>query len=307
MRATSIISASLKKLLNLTKTGRAAVIPAPLPARRDTGGLRRYPAVHAHDVCEMKIVLRGRMLCHFQDQSLPVRAGGILIVPANTLHADTIRRDLAPGTLWLNLWFMRGALGLCLGDGRDIATVFLTDEQHARLSALLGMTPADLCAHVFTLVRGNAQPLRSKAAQGFLSSLFALLAQTITPTAVSPRKTEELIARAVTFMKIMYYKPRLRINDIAQAVDRSPSYLSHVFKREKQISIWQALTGIRLNHACRLLRQGRYSVKEVAYQTGWASPFYFSLRFKQKFGCPPSRLGARASAPGRSHAKPDAI
>ncbi|MDD5677589.1 MAG: helix-turn-helix domain-containing protein [Kiritimatiellae bacterium] len=293
MRATTIISASLKKLLDLTETGRGIVISAPLPARRGAGNLKRYPTAHAHDVCEMKIVLRGRMLCRFQNQSLKVRAGGILIIPANTLHADTGPQDLKPGTLWLNLWFVRGAFGLCLSDGREIATVFLTDEQHARLSALLGMAPADLCAHVFALVHGQAQPLRSKAAQGFLSSLFALLAQTIITTAVSPRKTEELIARAVTFMRIMYYKPRLRIDDIAQAVDRSPSYLSHIFKREKQISVWQALAGIRLNQAYRLLRQGRHSVKEAAYQTGWASPFYFSLRFKQKFGYSPSSLSGR--------------
>lgn len=300
MNATPIISANLKKLLDLTKTGRATVILAPLPARHGAGGLQRYPAVHAHDVCEMKIVLQGRMLCNFKNQSLTVRAGGILIIPANTLHADTVPQDLAHGTLWLNLWFVRGALGLCLGDGRKIAMVFLTDEQHARLSALLGMAPADLCAHVFALVRGHAQPLCSKAAQGFLSSFFALLAHTITTTAVSSLKTEELIARAVTFMKIMHYKPHLRINDIAQAVDRSPSYLSHIFKQQKQISVWQALTGIRLNQACRLLCQGCYSVKEVAYQTGWASPFYFSLRFKQKFGRPPSDLNARFIAPGNA-------
>lgn len=300
MRAKSIISASLKKLLDLTTAGRIAVIPAPLPDHSGADGLKQYPTVHAHDVCEMKIVLRGRMLCHFQNQTLTVRAGGILIVPAHTLHTGTLPHDLARGTLWLNLWFVRGTLGLCLVGSRASTTVFLTDDQHARLSALLGMAPAELCANVFALVRGQAQPLCSKAAQGFLSSLFALLAQTITTTASSSHKTEELIANAVTFMKIMHYNPNLRMNEIAQAVGRSPSYLSHIFKRAKQISVWQALTGIRLNQAYRLLRQGRYSVKEVAYQTGWTSPFYFSLRFKQKFGCPPSGLNSRFTAQGRT-------
>jgi len=44
----------------------------------------------------------------------------------------------------------------------------------------------------------------------------------------------------------------------------------------------------RLDRACLLLREGRLTVAEVAYRTGFSGPGYFSRIFTERFGMPPS-------------------
>lgn len=46
---------------------------------------------------------------------------------------------------------------------------------------------------------------------------------------------------------------------------------------------------VRLKYAAQLLRQGRLSVQEVGYQTGFSSPQNFAKRFKDMFGMLPSQ------------------
>jgi AraC-like DNA-binding protein len=48
------------------------------------------------------------------------------------------------------------------------------------------------------------------------------------------------------------------------------------------------IRSIRLQRAAELLRQGAYSVNEVAELTGFSSVSYFRKCFQREFGCKPS-------------------
>jgi AraC-like DNA-binding protein len=47
---------------------------------------------------------------------------------------------------------------------------------------------------------------------------------------------------------------------------------------------------LRLEKALALLKQSKMNIAEIAYQTGFNSPSYFTKCFSEKFGCTPSRL-----------------
>lgn len=47
---------------------------------------------------------------------------------------------------------------------------------------------------------------------------------------------------------------------------------------------------IRLRKAAELLREGDKNVSEVAFAVGFDNPYYFSKRFKEQFGVPPSKF-----------------
>ena len=45
---------------------------------------------------------------------------------------------------------------------------------------------------------------------------------------------------------------------------------------------------IRFNRACKLLKEGRYTVAEISVMVGFSTPSYFATSFKKYFGCLPS-------------------
>ena len=64
----------------------------------------------------------------------------------------------------------------------------------------------------------------------------------------------------------------------------------------------QSLTGqtptefvrtIRLRRAAELLREGRLTVSEIGYMTGFSSVSYFSRCFRSMYGVPPTQFNAR--------------
>ena len=47
---------------------------------------------------------------------------------------------------------------------------------------------------------------------------------------------------------------------------------------------------LRMNKALELLKQKKSNISEIAFETGYNSPSYFTKCFTEKFGCPPSML-----------------
>ena len=48
---------------------------------------------------------------------------------------------------------------------------------------------------------------------------------------------------------------------------------------------------VRFNRACKLLKEGRYTVAEISMMVGYNTPSYFTTCFKKYFGCLPSEYG----------------
>lgn len=83
---------------------------------------------------------------------------------------------------------------------------------------------------------------------------------------------------------------------VARAAGVSARHLDRLFAAELGISWGQAYRGLRLEHACRLLRQSPLSLAQIAYATGFASPSHFSRAFRQAHAVAPGawRAGVRA-------------
>ncbi|SEN80781.1 helix-turn-helix domain-containing protein [Lihuaxuella thermophila] len=103
----------------------------------------------------------------------------------------------------------------------------------------------------------------------------------------SLRGNFNIIEQAVQYMETHFYRHDLSLAEVAEYVGRNPSYLSHVLTSQKGTSFREILTGIRLRHACRFLRETPLTVQEIADQTGFKNPNYFSRVFKEHIGCTP--------------------
>ena len=77
-----------------------------------------------------------------------------------------------------------------------------------------------------------------------------------------------------------HLEEQVTLSSIADAAGLSVSRLSSLFRQHMGISPMHYLEAQRIDRARSLLELTSLSVKEIAHRVGFASPFYFSLRFK---------------------------
>ena len=82
------------------------------------------------------------------------------------------------------------------------------------------------------------------------------------------------------------------LESLAKLAHLSPSRLVHRFKDETGESVIACLLRLRLQHAARLLEFTEQSVKEIAAESGFKSPFYFTRQFHRANGASPRTFRA---------------
>jgi two-component system response regulator YesN len=98
---------------------------------------------------------------------------------------------------------------------------------------------------------------------------------------------EDLIFQAKAYINTHFANSELLLEDVATSVNLSPGHFSTVFGRETGESFKNYLTSIRIERAKELLRTTNLKCSEIAYQSGYSDPHYFSYAFKKSTGIPP--------------------
>ena len=77
-------------------------------------------------------------------------------------------------------------------------------------------------------------------------------------------------------------------NEIAEAMNFSPDYVSKIFKKETGITLTEYISRCRIERAKELIDEGRESIGMIAERLGYSSFSYFSEMFKRQTGYLPS-------------------
>lgn len=235
---------------------------------------------------ELIHVLRGNIEVVFENenQSFSGGPGSSIITPAGTLHRDVF--DFDEGMKVLMIHFNWEQLSDYLSVMDNLLSADVTGEadfQQRRLfddiSLDSGVDEADKAlanARLMTLLmlfyRGKAGTHRAvdKADGHSWNSLQAI------------------VAEAKRYLEKNYHQP-IRLEDVAGALEVSPFYLSRIFNRESEFSLFQYLTEVRINAAKKLLREERYIIGDIAQMVGFESSNYFSKVFRKHVGCNPTQ------------------
>lgn len=86
-----------------------------------------------------------------------------------------------------------------------------------------------------------------------------------------------------------HFAENLTLDDLARQAGFSTYYFSKLFKSTFATNFIDYLTDIRIDKARDMLRDGRYSVKEVCFAIGYSEPNYFARVFKRVAGVSPSQ------------------
>lgn len=93
-------------------------------------------------------------------------------------------------------------------------------------------------------------------------------------------KARSLISKAKTFMDLNYRNMHHQ-EDLEKECGVDINYLNIIFKKETGKTLYQYITGVRMEHAKYLLETSKTSITTIADQTGYPNSNSFSRAFKR--------------------------
>lgn len=124
-----------------------------------------------------------------------------------------------------------------------------------------------------------------------LSVLCEILANISVQQAPSfPAETQKAFEQAVSYLENHYTSAELTIEQLAAKANMSNTYFRKIFFARYGMTPLKYLISKRLVHAEKLLSTGKYTICQVAEQSGFSDVKYFSRVIKKEYGVPPSGL-----------------
>lgn len=117
----------------------------------------------------------------------------------------------------------------------------------------------------------------------------ALLRDRLGPLMQKQVRYSPNVAKALQLIQERFNDPDLSVDYAARTLGFNTNYFSQLFKKEAGVGFAEYVSGLRLQHAQRLLQETGHKIKEVAEQTGFADPHYFGVWFKDNTGLSPSQ------------------
>lgn len=102
----------------------------------------------------------------------------------------------------------------------------------------------------------------------------------------SYKSAELYLEKSIEFIE-NNYPNNIKINDIANYIGINRSYLTHIFKKNINVSPQEFLVNYKIDKACELLNNPDLSIKVIAASVGYTDPLTFSKIFKKVTGINP--------------------
>lgn len=126
-----------------------------------------------------------------------------------------------------------------------------------------------------------------------LQSQYVAPARQEKPVSISRQNyQDDLFRRIEQYIDERIYEP-LTIADICQHFSLSRSSLQILFKAAVNQTPKKYISDLKLEKACLMLRENRYTISEISLRLGYSSIHYFSNAFNRKYNVSPSEYAKR--------------
>lgn len=162
------------------------------------------------------------------------------------------------------------------------------------LTSLLSRTAIEGGAATDTILKMNNQFIKKMSSLTSMETLCYMLQEIVENFTdsmfnIKPTKNQDIIKKAMQYIS-EHYMDKLMLEDVAESVHLTPSYLSTLFKQTCGSSFKEYLNLIRIEESKRLLSNTEYSVVDVAVGVGFNDQNYFTKVFKKYTGLTPTQF-----------------
>jgi len=238
---------------------------------------------------------------------------GVVLAPLGSHHAayGSDRRralPLLPGQGWI---FPVGFEGWCRWDEpNDFLNVEIDDDLlvDAGIRALSFMPRSGTIDALVAQLAINLHAAGDTAPRLYRDALAVALAAQLAHVASRPAAgalaTEPRILRALDYIEA-HLSNDISLDDLAAAAAMSRFHFARAFHKAVGVPPYAYVVARRIERAKELLRTTRFSITEIAWQTGYANPAKFAVQFRKLTGATPGawRAGTEKSKMGSTNSK----
>ncbi len=137
-------------------------------------------------------------------------------------------------------------------------------------------------------IRGLLQFIMARLVRG-LEAMQTAKWRPIGPEITERNNAAHAVEAACAYIEANFHR-KLSLEEIATHALTSPTHLSHLFRREKQKTLTDYITQLRMEYAASLLQHTRLNMGQVAQTIGYTNQAYFCQVFAKHFSCSPSEF-----------------
>jgi AraC-like DNA-binding protein len=276
-----------------------------LPGKNESFVIKRgqiYHALnefHSHPELELIHITEGTGILLIGEMPISVQGGELILIGCNVPHMFRFERQKFYDPIMLQ-GAMPAPLNLLLlhFDPKVFGDVFINVPENGMLKMLLKKAKNGLSieGELKNEVLMMMDSLASASVHERLIHLLTLLNKIAandcrqlinTESSMDINRSDEARLTKVFLMTMHNFNKRIRLKEVAETVYMAPNAFCNYFKHKTGKTFFEFLLEVRINHACKLLREADFSVVMICYDSGFTNLSNFNRQFKGYTGKTP--------------------
>ena len=273
------------------------VLPFKIPKSKDVSliyqedkGKILYDKLHQHEEIQLCAIIQGEGSLVVGDSINEYKSGDILIIGSNLPHVFKSDTSNCETTFMQTLFFTKTSFGEAffeLGDFTELQSLFKISEN--------GGIVTNNHQAILTLFSALKKASNLNRFILFLKIMNQLLQVDIKPlsTFIYQKKySDNEGKRMSTIMEFTmnHFQNEITLASIASISNMTPNAFCRYFKQRTNKTYFQFLIEVRIENACRLLKNKDVLITEVSEKSGFKNISNFNRKFKENKGITPSKF-----------------
>ncbi len=246
-------------------------------------------SVHSHDFLSIHYIVSGRCRFLVNDQIFTVHKDDIMIINPGVPHsplAEDPETDVNTSIFYLGIddLYIKGYPKCFVPISSAVIPLrkFQQEVYSCYHEIILTQEKKDACWPLMTKV------LAQQMLVWVLKELSPQNSSSIQDYFQLKTYDKQTIAQTITSYFQENYMKKISVEEIARSSYLSTTYITKIYKEITGDTPINYLIRLRMEKALEILREGHFSIQDVAKKVGYDDPYYFSKLFKKRFGISPS-------------------
>lgn len=235
-----------------------------------------FPA-HMHDAVEIIYVVNGSMDVTIGNKRIMLMPGDTAVAFPGVIHSYDYVSDDIEGIM---IMFLPGIID-------EYNTLFRTMRPKESVIKLVNRHP-----DMDGIIRHLAELTDKRLKAAYLHVVLACVTSKLELIPADKQPVAKLTDNVLQYVG-NHYTEALSLENTAEALGISRIYLSHIFSQQLHINFRQYINMLRINMACKLMRDPAETITQIALECGYENQRTFHRAFLDQCGMKPNEYRAK--------------